>query len=67
MDMDAFGSPRRTCAAPAVWRAEEANEHFRRPRAKRRAPAVAKGTQHEQVVVRLQSITHPAAREAHVP
>ena len=63
---DARGSTCRTCAAPAVRRAEEANEHFRRPGAKRRAPAMEKGAQHEQVVVRLQSITRPTAREAHV-
>ena len=67
MDMDAFGSPRRTCAAPAVWRAEEANEHFRRPGAKRRAVAMTEGTQNEKVVLRLEHITLPAAREADIP
>ena len=65
--MDAFGSPRRTCAAPAVWRAEEANEHFRRPGAKRRAVAMTEGTQNEKVVLRLEHITLPAAREADIP
>ena len=63
---DARGSTCRTCAAPAVRRAEQANEHLRRPIVMRRAPAVAQGTQNEQVVVRLERITHPAAGEANV-
>ena len=65
--MDALAS-RRTCATPGLRRrAEEANEHFRCPRAKRRAAAMTEGTQNEKVVLRLEHVTLPAAGEADVP